>query len=70
MREKTHCFTGHRKIPHFIGEIDFSRNLACVAKKQPHDTVVSCGCCPTKRTSLSGAPLGEGLLSFGLALSR
>lgn len=32
----------------FIGEIDFPRNLASIAKKQPHDTCVSYGCFPEK----------------------
>ena len=45
----------------FIGKIDFPRNLAGIAKKQPHDTEVSCGCRPTKKTSLSGTPLSKGL---------
>ena len=40
----------------FIGEIDFRRNLAGIAKRQPHDTKVSCGCHPTKKISLSGTP--------------
>ena len=41
----------------FIGEIDFRRNLAGIAKRQPHDTKVSCGCHPTKKISLSGTPV-------------
>ena len=46
--------SGHR-VQHidlhynFIGEIDLSPEFSRYRKKQPHDTIVSCGCCPTVR---------------------
>ena len=54
------AFSALTYIITLLARLIFRRNLAGIAKRQPHDTVVSCGCRPIKKTSLSGTPLAGG----------